>query len=237
MPNIHGVNAWRLLAYLKRLSRRDLEHTVWKVLNSIGFDIEEDRIEVCHWLTKSDRTIVKFSRSKDCQHLMRSKKGQKNLNLTSLNFPEGIKTYVNDSLCPCYSWLWNEFKKLWNNKRIYSYFTVNGTVRIKRAENGPYKSVTRVNDLRAIYFLRRKFSCLQLFRYLQAVLFLSNLCSFSIFLVFNISVMYLAILWQSPFFRALMMAFVICLITSFICSFCCSAALQCLHGVLTSVEW
>ena len=110
MPNIHGVNAWRLLAYLKRLSRRDLEHTVWKVLNSIGFDIEEDRIEVCHWLTKSDRTIVKFSRSKDCQHLMRSKKGQKNLNLTSLNFPEGIKTYVNDSLCPCYSWLWNEFR-------------------------------------------------------------------------------------------------------------------------------
>ena len=184
----------KVIGIPKTVDSMDLEHTVWKVLNSIGFDIGEDRTEVCHWLTKSDRTIVKFSRSKDCQHLMRSKKGQKNLNLTSLNFPEGIKTYVNDSLCPCYRGLWNEFKKLWNNKINYSYFTVNGTVRIKQAENGPYKSVTHVNNLRAIYFLRRNFSCLQLFRYLEAILFLSNLCSFSIFLVFSISVMYLAIL-------------------------------------------
>ena len=30
------------------------------------FDIKEDRIEACHWLTKSDRVIVKFSRRKDC---------------------------------------------------------------------------------------------------------------------------------------------------------------------------
>ena len=40
---------------------KDLEHTVCKIFNSIGFDIEEDRIEACHRLTKSDRTIVKFS--------------------------------------------------------------------------------------------------------------------------------------------------------------------------------
>ena len=39
--------------------------------------------------------------------------------------------------------------------------------------------------------------------------------------------MYLAIFWQRPF----LMMFVICLIASFICSFCYSAALQCFHSV------
>ena len=64
----------------KTVESKDLEHTVCKVFNSIGFDIEEDRIEACDRL-KSDRTIVKFSRRKDCQHLMRIKKGLKDLNL------------------------------------------------------------------------------------------------------------------------------------------------------------
>ena len=104
----------------KTVESKDLEHTVCKIFNSIGFDIEEDRIEACHRLTKSDRTIVKFSRRKDCQHLMRIKKGLKDLNPTNLSFPEGTKIYVNDSLCPYYRGLWNECKKLWNNKKIYS---------------------------------------------------------------------------------------------------------------------
>ena len=76
-----------------------------------------------------------------------------------------------------------------------------------------------------LYFLRSNFPYLQLFRYLQAAVFVSTLCSFSIFLVLSISVMYLTIFWQRPLFCALLMTFVICLIASFICSFCCSAAL------------
>ena len=135
----------------KTVESMDLEHTLCKVFNSIGFDIGQDRIEACHRLTKSDRTIVKFSRRKDCEHLMRIKKGLKDLNPTNLTFPEGNKIYVNDSLCPYYRGLWNECKKLWNNKKIYSYFTVNGTVRIKQVENGPYKNITLVNDLRALF--------------------------------------------------------------------------------------
>ena len=71
----------------KTVESKDLEHTICKVFNSIAFDIGEDRIEACHRLSKSDRTIVKFSRRKDCQHLMRIKKGLK----------EGAKIHVNDS--------------------------------------------------------------------------------------------------------------------------------------------
>ena len=86
----------------KTVETKDLERTVCKVFNSIGFDIGEDRTEACLRLTKSDRTIVKFFRRKDCQHLMRIKKGLKVPNPTNLSFPEDTKIYVNDSLCPHY---------------------------------------------------------------------------------------------------------------------------------------
>ena len=102
----------KVIGIPKTAESKDLEHTICKVFNSIGFDIEEDRTEACHWLTKSDRTIVKFSRRKDCQYLMPVKKGLKDLNPTNLNFPEGTKIYVNDSLCLYYRGLWNECKKL-----------------------------------------------------------------------------------------------------------------------------
>ena len=82
---------------------------------------------------------------------MRIKKGLKDLSPTNLSFLEGTKIYVNDSLCPYYRGLWNECKKPWNNKKIYSYFTVNGTVRIKQVENGRYKSITHINDFRALF--------------------------------------------------------------------------------------
>ena len=135
----------------KTVESKDLEHIICKVFNSIGFDIGEDRRQSCHRLTKSDCTVVKFSRRKDYQCLMRIKKGLKDLNPTNLSFSEDTKICVNDSLCPYYSGLWNEWKKLWNNKKIYSYFTVNATVRIKQVENGPYKNITLVNDLRVLF--------------------------------------------------------------------------------------
>ena len=53
----------------------------------------------------------------------------------------------------------------------------------------------------------------------------SNVFIYYSFLVFRISVMYLAIFWQCPFLHALLMMFLICcLIASFICLvllFCC----------------
>ena len=101
-------------------------------------------------------------------------------------------------------------------------------VRIKQVRNNPYKSIIHVNDLRAL-FPEEQIPFLEFFTYLQAVVFASNLCSFSIFLGFSNSVMYLAILWPGPFFYDFLMTFVNGLIVSFICSFCCSAALQCFH--------
>ena len=53
---------------------KELEPTVCRVFQDIGVDIMGKSIEACHRLNKSDRTIVKFSRRKDCEHVLRKKK-------------------------------------------------------------------------------------------------------------------------------------------------------------------
>ena len=66
----------------------ELEETVHKVLQHHGADICEEKIESCQHLNKkSDRTIVQFSRRKDCEQVMRVKQDLKNLNPTDLDFP------------------------------------------------------------------------------------------------------------------------------------------------------
>ena len=129
-----------------------LEPTVCRILHHIGVNISGDKIEACHRLGKnSDRTIVKFSSRKDCEHTMRVKKDLKDLDATDLDLPAGTKLYINDSLCPYYRELWNEAKKLWNKKKIFSYFTVSGTVRIRLQEKGPYIIITHIDDLKELF--------------------------------------------------------------------------------------
>ena len=83
-----------------------------------------------------------------------------------------VKNRLKD-LDPPYYRLWNKYRKLWNNKKNYTYFTVNGAVRIKQVENGPYKNITHVNDLRALFPVEQ-ISMSWVFRYLQAVVLFLN---------------------------------------------------------------
>ena len=48
---------------------------------------------------------------------MRVKKDLKDLNLNNLDFPEGTRLFINDTLCPYYRVLWNKYKKLSINKK------------------------------------------------------------------------------------------------------------------------
>ena len=50
---------------------------------------------------------------------MRVKKDLKDLNSNDLDFPEGKRLFINDTLCPYYRVLWNKYKKLWINKKKY----------------------------------------------------------------------------------------------------------------------
>ena len=131
---------------------KELEPTVCWVLPHIGVGITGERIEACHRLNKqSDRTIVKFSRRKDCEHVMRKKSELRKLNPSELALPNVTKLCINESLCPYYRGLWNQFKNLWNKQGIFSFFTVNGSMRIKIKENGPYNIITHIDGWKDVF--------------------------------------------------------------------------------------
>ena len=129
-----------------------LEPTACRILHHIGVNISGYKIEACHRLGKnSDRTIAKFSSRKDWEHTMRVKKDLKDLDASDLDLAAGKKLYINDSLCPYYRELWNKVKKLWKKKKIFSYFTVSGTVRIRLQEKGPYSIIAHIDDLKELF--------------------------------------------------------------------------------------
>ena len=68
-----------------------------KVLQHIGADICEERIESSHCLNKEiDHTIVKFLGEKT-EQVMGVKKDLKDLNPTDLDLSEGARLFINDS--------------------------------------------------------------------------------------------------------------------------------------------
>ena len=76
-----------------------LENTVCRVLQHIGANITNEKIESCHRLSKNtDRTIVKFLRRKHCDQVMKVKSELKKLKPADLDLPVGTKLYINESL-------------------------------------------------------------------------------------------------------------------------------------------
>ena len=81
-----------------------------------------ERIKVYHRMNKqSDRTIVKFSRRKDCEHVMRKKSELRSSKPSALGLPNATKLYINESLCPYNRVLSNQRKKLWKMQEIFSF--------------------------------------------------------------------------------------------------------------------
>ena len=131
------------------VSDKELEEKVVKVFDKLGCNVKENCIEACHRIKKgSDKTIVKFSKRKDCQQIMSVKKDLRNMDLTSLEFPEGTTLFFNESLCSYYRWLWSICKRLKNKHWIYSFYTVNGNVKVKMEEGGESTNITHIEDLK-----------------------------------------------------------------------------------------
>ena len=133
------------------VSDGNLENTVLKVFDKLGVQISSENIEACHRIKKdSDRTIVKFSKRKDCLQIMKVKKDLRNMSFTDIDLPSGTTLFLNESLCSYYRWLWSNCKKLRNKEIIHSFFTVNGTVKVKVSEGDKPRPITHLDDLKVI---------------------------------------------------------------------------------------
>ena len=80
---------------------KELEPTAYKVLQHIGIDISEEKIESYHCNNKSSGSaILKFSRRKDCKKVMRLKIELRNLEPSDIDLTGGKKLFIIKSLCP-----------------------------------------------------------------------------------------------------------------------------------------
>ena len=113
--------------------------------------IDERDIKACNRLREKNRTIVKFVNRKDCTNILRVKKNLKHLNPSKLPFSEGIKIFINESLCPYYRAIWNKCKKLRANQKLHQFYPINGIIHVKLEEIGPPKSITHILDLENLF--------------------------------------------------------------------------------------
>ena len=80
---------------------------------------------------------------------MRVTEDLKDLNPTDLDFPQGTRLVVSDSLCPYYRGLSNECKNLWINKEIF--LTVNGTDGMTLEQDVLCNSITHLDYLKTLF--------------------------------------------------------------------------------------
>jgi len=109
---------------------------------------EDTDIEDCHRI-KGDRTIIKFSSRRKVKEVFSNKNKLKNVSNNDLGFPEG-KIYINDSLCPYYRGLWGKCKQSLIDKKIYSFWTSNGTLRVKINQMSTPRVITHDVDLSSL---------------------------------------------------------------------------------------
>ena len=113
---------------------KDIGKKVLEVLDTIDVPVNKDLVEDCHRIRSKDslkKFILKLSLRKDSRRVLLNKKKLKQVKPESLNLPAGVKIYINESLCPYYKKLWTKCKKLWDAKRILSFWVSNGSIRVK----------------------------------------------------------------------------------------------------------
>jgi len=129
------------------VTNTDLEDRILSIFDKINVEVSAKDVEACHRIGSKGTTIIKLSRRKD----VKNKKMLKEASLLSLNIPEDVKIYINESLCPEYKNIWYKCRKLWKNDEISSFWTVNGTVRIKKISLGNSVLITHISDLETMF--------------------------------------------------------------------------------------
>ena len=76
-----------------------MEANISKVFDKLGVHVDGKDIQACQCLKDNDRVIIKFSNRKDSLQVLHVKKDLKSLDPTELDFPEGTRIFINESLC------------------------------------------------------------------------------------------------------------------------------------------
>ena len=155
------------------MSVRDnvLEQKVCGVFQEIGVDMCNRHIQACHRLKDKDRAIVKFTNRKDCLRILRVKRQLKGLDPAAVDWPEGTKIFVNESLRSYYRGIWNKCKKLRDKQKVHQYYPINGLIRLRMEEPGQAKIITHVVDLKICSPISKLIDCSCIFYFILFIYF------------------------------------------------------------------
>ena len=95
--------------------------------------------------------IINFLQRKDCKQGLRCKTDLRSVNMSNPDLPEGTKLFIKEGFCPYNKGLWVIYKKLWNRKRIHSFFTPDGILQFSFVEHSPVNVVTDQQDLKDLF--------------------------------------------------------------------------------------
>ena len=134
----------------------NLEGKIIEVFDKININISKTDIEACHRLPPpknnsngNKKVIIRFANRKICKKAFNNKKELKNIEMSSLNFADGSKLFINENLNPYFSRVGWQCRKLKNGKRINSYFFKNESFVINFGSSGCdiNKKITRKSQL------------------------------------------------------------------------------------------
>ena len=119
----------------------DLEKKALEIFESIGVSLTPEKIHACHRIGKKGQTIIKLVNRKDVYSIMTRKKNLKDTDKRRIGLDGDTRLFINESLCPYYKGLWSKAKRLLNKDLIDSFWTSNGTVKVKLLGEGKVLSV------------------------------------------------------------------------------------------------
>ena len=125
-----------------------LEDKVVEVFKHAGVEVEQRDFHAIHRLSKKSVVIAKCVNRRDAIAILRAKK-----NLREMGDDDrkklGVrnKIYVNESLCPEFRRLFGICNALHKQKKINSFFTVNGSIKVTCKEGGEKSVIGHMEDL------------------------------------------------------------------------------------------
>ena len=127
-------NASKYRAFLLKREIKTLKKECLRFWTQSTPPVNTDLVEDCHRIPSKcspKNVILKLSCRNNSRRVLLNKKKLKQLKSESLNLSAGVKVYINESLCPYYKKLWTKCRKLWDAKRILSFWVSNGSIRVK----------------------------------------------------------------------------------------------------------
>ena len=112
--------------------------------------MNQNDFQAIHRLRNKSTVIVKLSHRQNALSILRNKKKIRELDQTEKEkLFLSNKVYINESLCPAYRSLMGKFNALFKAKLVDSFYTINGKIKVKIADNKTMQ-IGHITDLEVL---------------------------------------------------------------------------------------